>query len=77
MATKTKIKSLPQGQGRLRYPWDDWFDGGVWMIEAADVPAGDLRAFTNQIRSRASVMGVLVSVHFKGDHLLIQARQRD
>lgn len=28
-----KLKDMPAGS-RSRYPWDEWFDGDVWELEA-------------------------------------------
>lgn len=52
MAQRTDIDSLgaPKRGRPYRYPWNEWFDGGVWELDA---PA-DFDCSRDQFRSRAN-----------------------
>ena len=50
-------------QGRREvYPYDEWFDGQVWLLTRGVDFAQDRRGMASRIRSAAKARGFLVSI---------------
>lgn len=71
----TRLEGFPEKakHGNLRYPWDEWLDGGVWRLEKGTDFQCAVGSFANCARSAALGRGLRIKTHREGQAITIQA----
>ena len=63
---------------RRYYPWDDWFDGRIWLLEGDGVDFdGPAVSMEKVIRSTATKQSVKVRIRVADDELLARLGRED
>jgi hypothetical protein len=62
------------GGGKAKYPWEQWLDGGVWVLDKADFHQS-LDGMGSRVRSVCKKRGLKARVHIdkENNQLTIQA----
>lgn len=70
------LKSWPPGAKRGSnnpYPWDKWFNGRIWQLEAGKDFHVSVKSFATALRTRARALGLTVrSATVGGRYLVVE-----
>jgi hypothetical protein len=67
------VKAFPGKSHRGKYPWDQWFDGQVWLLERGkdfDIQPYSLRTLAYD---QAVKRGIKCRAHLDGNSVYIKA----
>ncbi len=68
-----KVDELPQ-QGGYKYPWDELFDGSVWLVDPVeDFGAVSIESFRAYAYKKGAEQGLAVHVLVRDDGVYVQA----
>ena len=70
------VAEMPPGATRAKYPWHEWFDGGVWELTRGEDFSCSARIMGLQARSAAKRHRVQVRVAVRGQLVYVQALGR-
>lgn len=68
----------PLGGGEPKYPWDQWLDGQVWLLDpAVDFPPGvKTHGFRSAAANAARGRGLRVAIRVRPEGVYLQAVER-
>jgi hypothetical protein len=71
MATKLPATALIR-DGRNKYPWEEWLDGGVWQITPGEDFTCSIEHFRRQCYMKAAQRGGNARTSMENGHILLQ-----
>lgn len=74
------LDEVPEGKKRGpkgKYPWDDWFDGRIWELEAGKDFDCTLPTMEDNVRKAAKRLDVCVVVHRTDAAIIIEPAEWD
>ena len=72
MAEKLKTYAFAASGRRANYPWDKWFDGGIWKLTFGEDFNCKMAGFRSGAYQKAREHGGLLRASIDGDSLIIQ-----
>ena len=71
------VDEMPGRNRASKFPWEEWFDGNVWMLEPGEDFTSSVEGFRSTAHNAAKNMGYVITTRVKDEVVYLQASLPD